>query len=80
MIYTFKDKEDIVTKITPNIYLFPLPIDCIKGVIAGCRMTEENKNRLISLLRSHEKYNHIQIYKATEDENEFRININKIDL
>lgn len=75
MIYTFRNKENIVIKITPDIYLFPLPIDCVRGIIMGCRISEENKGRLISFLKDHAKYRHIHIYQATEDEKEFRINI-----
>lgn len=78
MIYTFKDKEDAVTKVDTDIFLFPLPIDCVKSIILGCRMSEENKGRLRTILRNHSKYHHIQIFQAVEDEKEFKINICKI--
>ncbi|MCF7894478.1 MAG: DUF2971 domain-containing protein [Candidatus Omnitrophica bacterium] len=79
MIYTFKDKEDIVTKVDTNIFLFPLPVDCIKSIIFGCKMSEENKRRLRTVLKSHSKYHHIQIFQAVEDEKEFTVNIVKLN-
>lgn len=78
MIYTLKDKENTVTKIDPDIFLFPLPIDCVKSIILGCRMSEKNKRRLRTVLKSYNKYHHIQIFQAVEDEKEFKINICQI--
>jgi len=78
MVYTLKGKQNLITEISPSIYLFPLPMESIKGIIFGCKMSNENKTRLISLLNSHLKYKQIHIYQAMEDEKKFKINIRKI--
>ncbi len=78
MVYAFKDKEDTLTKVDTDIFLFPLPIDCVKSIILGCRMSEENKGCFRTILRNHNKYHHIQIFQAVEDEKKFEINIQRI--
>ena len=75
MIYTFKDKKDIIDKRENSVYLFPFPIDCIRRVIVGCKMSNENRSYFLNLLNGHDKYRHIKVHQAMEDEKESKINI-----
>lgn len=75
MFDTLSDCKRKIKKNNQDIYLFPLPLDCIKGIILGCRMSEENKSNFINLLQSDKKYSHIKIYHAVIDEKEFQLNI-----
>src|SRR3972149_9895086 len=56
-----------------EIYLYPLPLECIKGIIIGCRMSDKNKYNLVRLLKSDKKYFHIKLYCAEVNEKEFKI-------
>lgn len=75
MIDALNDCQKKIRKGDEDIYLFSLPIDCIKGIILGCNMLEEDKYGFINLLQSDKKYSHINIKQAVIDEKDFRINI-----
>ncbi len=80
MIDTLDACQKKISKGGEDVYLFSLPLDCIKGVIFGYSMSEENKRGFINLLQSDKKYSHINIKQAIMDEKDFRINIKEEDL
>lgn len=79
MIDTLEACQKKISKGGEDVYLFSLPLDCIKGVIFGCSMSEENKRGFINLLQSDKKYSHINIRQAIIDEKDFRINIKETE-
>ncbi|MCX5909140.1 MAG: DUF2971 domain-containing protein [Deltaproteobacteria bacterium] len=60
-----------------KIYLFPLPIDAIKGIILGCKMENEYRKKIVTLLSSA-KYSHIVKYQAELHERNYYIEIKTI--
>jgi hypothetical protein len=79
MFYTLRECKNKIKKETQEICLIPLPLDCIKGIILGFNMQEENKHELVDLLKSDKKYSHIKLFYVELDEKEFRLNIIKDD-
>lgn len=75
MFYTLRECKNKIKKGTQEICLIPLPLDCIKGIILGFNMKEENKHELVDLLKSDKKYSHIKLSQTELDEKEFRLNI-----
>ena len=80
MIYTLEGFEKKLVTDNDEIYLFSLPLDCVKGIILGCKMLEENKRNVINLLKSDDKYSHIKLYQAEIDEKEYKLNITEITI
>ena len=75
MIQTFRDWKGVVKDAEPPIYLYPIPIDCIKGIIVGCRTEVENLQLLKDLLKSDVKFSHIVLKKAVIDEEQYKLNV-----
>lgn len=66
-------------KINNNkIYLHPIPIECITGIILGCRISDTNRNVLLRLLKSNKIYSHIRLLRAVMDEREYKLNFKEI--
>jgi len=80
MIETFRDWKGIVRDAAPPIYLYPIPIDCIRAIIVGCRANTEDLQSLRDLLKSNSKFSYITLKKATIDEEQYKLNISKIDI
>lgn len=75
MFYTLRECKSKIKKGTQEIYLIPLPLDCITGIILGFNMLEENKYELVALLKSDKKYSHIKLSHTELDEKEFKLNV-----
>lgn len=74
MIEQLSECENIIHSEPQNIYLFPFPKDCIKGLIFGCRIQVETKQKLISIISSDADYSHLKIQQAEKDEQEYKLN------
>jgi Protein of unknown function (DUF2971) len=61
-----------------RIVLAPLPPDCVKGVILGCRISLEKREKLLRLLSSRHEYSHVKKYEAVPDERNFGLNFHEI--
>ncbi len=59
-----------ITEPTPKGYLFSIPPECITGVIIGCRADEDLIDQL-RRLKAQSRYKHLQIRKASLDEEEY---------
>jgi hypothetical protein len=56
------------------IYLFQIPPKCIKAIIFGCKISSQDERMIVRLLsRSH--YSHVKKYRATMDEQKFKLNV-----
>jgi len=56
------------------IYLFHVPPKCIKAIIFGCKISSQDERTIVRLLsRSH--YSHVKKYRATMDEQKFKLNV-----
>lgn len=75
MIETLKECKDKIENDTHEICLFPIPLDCVTGIILGCRMPEEMRRKLAELLNSDKRYSHIKLKQAAIDEKDFQLNI-----
>jgi len=53
-----------------SIHLFPLPADCIKRVILGFRMSEEDRRAIRGVLQA-ERYGHVRVELAELHDSEF---------
>lgn len=75
MIDSLRECEWVISDTDPPIYLFPIPLCCIKTIIFGCRALQNSKQKTIDLLNSKENYSHIVIQEAKIDDKEYKINI-----
>lgn len=78
MIQTFRDWKGVIRNTVPPIYLCPIPIECMKGIIVGCRAKMEDLESLKDLLKSDSKFSHIVLKKALIDEEQYKLNIIEI--
>jgi hypothetical protein len=81
MIKKFKNWKGSVIKkdgATDPIYLLPFQAECIKSVIFGCKINEENKKSILNLLKSDSKYYHIIPKQASQDEKYYKLNIHNL--
>ena len=75
MIETLKECKNKIKNDNQEICLFPIPLDCITGIILGCRVLEEMHQKFVALLKSDKRYSHIKLKQAVIDEKDFRLNI-----
>lgn len=68
------DNEPILDESEQPIHLFSFPLEALKGVIFGSRMSEAKKQPFLEIL-SLEEYQHIKIFQAIDDEKDYKINI-----
>ncbi|MGD0820852.1 MAG: DUF2971 domain-containing protein [Desulfomonilia bacterium] len=61
-----------------DICLFPIPFDCITGVIFGCRALDNLKSDIGHLKQTNSSYSHIQLFEAYIDEKEYMLNFRAI--
>ena len=80
MLHVLRDWKGIIKDAVPPIYLFPIPIDCIKAVIVGCKTEMEYLESVKKLIKSDSKFSHIIIKEASIDERQYKININEISI
>lgn len=78
MFQTFRDSEGTVKETVPPIYLFPMPINCVKAIIIGCKVKMEDIKTLRNLLKSDSKFSHIIMKKALIDEKQYKLNITEM--
>jgi len=71
MIYTLRDCQKIIPSNPHDIYLFPIPKDCITGVILGCRISNDDKQAILSLVKSDREYSHVKLIESIMDEREY---------
>ena len=80
MIQTFRDWKGVIRDTVPPIYLCPIPIECIKAIIVGCRAEMEDLESLKELLNSDSKFSHIILKKALIDEEQYKLNIIEMEI
>jgi hypothetical protein len=73
MIVTLRNCQNVIASQQDDIYLFEIPKSCIKGIILGCKMSTENKERVLNILSNDDEYRHVSIRQAEMDEREFRL-------
>lgn len=73
MIVALRNCKNVIALQKDNVYLFELPKSCITGIILGCRMSTENKERILNLLSRDDGYRHVSSRQAEMDEKEFRL-------
>jgi hypothetical protein len=61
-----------------NTYLFPIPTDCITGVILGNLISKTDMEDILSILVNDRRYNHVKTYRAELHERKFKLNIKSI--
>ncbi len=54
-----------------NIHLFLIPPSCIKGVILGYQMSEDDKRKISDIIKGSERYSHVKLYSASLDEKRY---------
>lgn len=59
--------------------LFKIPSDCIKGIIIGCKMTQENQEKLKNIIRQDKRYSSIRLSSVKPSERMYYLDIIPID-
>jgi hypothetical protein len=78
MIVALRNCHDVIASQQDDICLFERPKSCITGIILGCRMSTENKERILNVLGKDDEFRHVSVRQAEMDEKEFRLHFNKI--
>lgn len=73
-----RDADKIIENPTGNIHLYALPPACVTGIILGHRMTPENRNEIIELVRGDSKYRHISLSETLLSETSYDVDIKPI--
>ena len=73
MIVALRNCQKVIASQQDDICLCELPRSCITGIILGCRMSNENKERILNVLRNDNEYGHVSLRQAEMDEKEFRL-------
>lgn len=58
-----------------KICLFEIPSDCIKGIILGCRMSQEDQEKLMDIKRHDKRYSSINLSAAKLSERAYNLDI-----
>jgi hypothetical protein len=74
MVEYLKECTHIVRGEPYDVYLFPIPMDCITGIIFGCRTLDTIKSSIRRLVHTNSACSHIYLSEATIDEKEYRLN------
>ena len=69
----------IINTESPDVHLFKLPPECIKGVILGCHSSMELTNKILELRRDDPKFGHLQILKARTSQTDYCLEMNEIE-
>ncbi len=80
MIVPLRKCHNVVASQQDDIYLFELPKSCITGIILGCRMSSEDKERIVDVLRNDDQYRHVSLRQAEMDEKEFRLRFTSLTI
>ena len=78
MIVALRNCQNVIASQQNDICLFELPKSCITGIILGCKMSTQNKERILNILRNDDGYRHVSFRQAEMDEKEFRLNLIEI--
>jgi hypothetical protein len=73
MIVALKNCQNVIASQQDDVYLFELPKSCITGIVLGCRISTEHKERFLNVLRNDDDYRHVSLRQAEMDEKEFRL-------
>jgi hypothetical protein len=74
MIQTLRDCQKIIHSTPNDIYLFPIPKDCITSIILGCRISNDDKQAIFSFIKSDREYAHVKLIESIMDEREYKLN------
>lgn len=78
MLQPLEDADKVEPKESGNIYLFSMPPSCVKGVILGYKMSEENKNRILDLRISDKRYSHLKVSRPILNERKYALDLIEI--
>lgn len=78
MLLPLAEANEVIPSKPHDIHLFKLPICSIKSVIFGHRATENTKSIVSTILAGENDKSHIYLYQANIDDQEFKINFEKI--
>ena len=71
--------KTIINTNSPDVHLFKLPPECIKGVILGCYSSMELTNKIFELRRDNPEFGHLQIQKALLSQTDYLLEIKEIE-
>lgn len=58
VVQHLKTADKVIDNPAANIHLFQLPAACIKGIVLGCQMPDENRQKVREFLRADGRYEH----------------------
>jgi len=61
-----------------DIHLFEFPKNSIRSITFGCRMSEENQEKLREILNNLPDYSGIKLFQTTIAENEFKLSFEEV--
>jgi DUF2971 family protein len=75
MLRPLKESNGPIITHDRSIHLFSIPPECITGIILGCRMRPEQREKILRFVCTDKRYSHINRYRSFLHEQEFKLNI-----
>ena len=80
MLRPLKGEENRISNQTNDIYLFSCPLEAIKSIIMGCRMTQARREEIKSILKKDKECSHIELFQSAEEEKLFSLKFEQINI
>jgi len=77
MIRSLKECTKIMNG-SEEIYLYPIPLECITGIIWGCRILESARDFLYLRVRGNKEFSHVRLWQASINEKEYKLDFKEI--
>jgi hypothetical protein len=77
MLYATKMCKEIKQN-GQQIFLHPIPLECITGIIWGCRIPERVRDFLYLRVKGNKEFSHIRLWQASISEKEYKLDFAEI--
>lgn len=75
MVMPLKDSDQKIEKEKFSIHLFDMPATCVTGITFGCRIANDDKERILEFLVNDTRYSHVIVSRAALDPRAFRLEL-----
>jgi tetratricopeptide (TPR) repeat protein len=77
MVMPLKESNQKIEQEGFPVHLYDLPASSITGIILGCRIQEDDRERILDFLASDARYGHVIVSRATLDPRAFRLELSE---
>ncbi len=73
-----RECDHIIRSESNHIYLYPIPLDCISGIIFGCRALDSTKSFIRNLVHANPACSKIRLWNAIVNEKEYNLHFSAV--